>query len=67
MAGAGKLWRSSLRVTLPGQGHDVDSYSWGACGGPLTQAFVERASVAGLNTGCVASVPAPDFDLPPLP
>ena len=44
------------------QGHNTTS-SWDVCAGPLTQAFIEQASVAHLNTGCLASASAPPFDL----
>lgn len=62
-AGAQKLFPGSRDIALPGQGHDVNSGSWQACAGPLTQAFIEHASVARLNTSCLANVPAPAFTL----
>ncbi len=63
MAAAPALWPDSREITLPGQGHDVNSVSWQACAGPLTETFIEQASFAHLNTSCVATVPAPVFDL----
>ena len=63
--GAQESFPNSRAIALPGQGHDVNSDSWGACAGPLTQTFIEQASVAHLNTSCLASVPAPAFDLTP--
>jgi hypothetical protein len=47
---------------LPGQGHNTTS-SWDVCAGPLTQAFIEQAGVAHLNTGCLAAASAPPFEL----
>ncbi len=62
-AGAQKFFPDSRAFTLPGQGHDVDSGSWTACAGPLTQTFIEQASVAHLNASCLPDVPAPAFSL----
>ena len=62
-AGAHKYYPDSRDITLPGQGHDVGSASWAACAGPLTQTFIEQASLAHLDTSCLAAVPAPPFDL----
>jgi len=59
MAGAQKYWPDSREIALPGQGHDVNTDSWGACAGPLTQTFIEQASVAHLDASCLATVPAP--------
>lgn len=61
-AGAQKFWPDSRHITLPGQGHNVDSSSWQICAGLLTQKFISRASVAHLNTGCLAYL-APPFRL----
>ena len=61
-AGAQQLFPDSRDIALPGQGHDVNSASWAACAGPLTQTFIEQASVARLDTSCLASVPAPPFE-----
>jgi hypothetical protein len=58
-----KVFPSSRDITLPYQGHDVNSASWGVCVGALTQTFIERGSLAHLNTSCLANVPAPPFDL----
>jgi pimeloyl-ACP methyl ester carboxylesterase len=65
MAGARAIWPDSLDITLPGQGHDVNSFSWEQCAGTLTATFIAQASVAGLNANCLASVSAllPAFDL----
>ena len=62
-AGARKIFPDSRDIALPYQGHDVNSVSWGVCAGPLTQNFIEHASVAHLNTSCLASIPATPFDL----
>ena len=62
-AGARKLFPDSREYALPGQGHDVNSDSWIACAGPLTQTFIEQASAAHLDTSCLASVPTPPFEL----
>jgi hypothetical protein len=59
-----KFFPNSRAIALPGQGHDVNSASWAACAGPLTQTFIEQASVAHLNTGCLAAAGPPLFDLP---
>jgi pimeloyl-ACP methyl ester carboxylesterase len=64
-AGAQKFFPNSRAIALPGQGHDVNSASWAACADPLTQTFIDQASVAHLDTGCLASVPAPAFNLTP--
>ncbi len=61
-AGAQEFFPGSRDIALPGQGHDTNA-SWGACAGPLTQAFIEQASAAHLNTSCLAAAPAPAFDL----
>ena len=62
-AGSQKVFPNSRAFALPGQGHDVDSGSWAACAGPLTQTFIEQASVAHLNASCLLNVPAPAFGL----
>ena len=49
-------------TTLPGQGHDTNE-TWGACAGLLTQTFIEQASLAHLNTGCLSDAAPPAFDL----
>ena len=61
-AGAQKVFPGSREIALPGQGHNTTS-NWYVCAGPLTQAFIEQASVAHLNTGCLAAASAPPFDL----
>jgi pimeloyl-ACP methyl ester carboxylesterase len=61
-AGAQQLFPDSRDIALPGQGHDTN-YTWDICAGPLTQAFIEQASVAHLDTSCLATIPAPVFDL----
>jgi len=65
MAGARTIWPDSRDITLPGQGHDVNSFSWEQCAGTLTGTFIAQASVANLNTSCLASVSVllPAFDL----
>ncbi len=62
MAGIQKFWPNSRALTLPGQGHNPNSDTW-ACQGPLTQAFIEQASVAHLDTSCLAALPPPAFAL----
>ena len=62
-AGAQALFPDSRDITLPGQGHDVNSDSWAVCADPLTQTFIDQASLAHLDTSCLASVPAPPFEL----
>ena len=61
-AGAQAFFPDSRDITLPGQGHDTTD-NWELCAGPLTQTFIEQASVAHLNTGCLAAAAAPPFDL----
>ena len=61
-AGAQEVFPDSREIALPGQGHNTTS-TWYVCAGPLTQAFIEQASVAHLNTGCLAAASAPPFDL----
>ena len=61
-AGAQKVFPGSREIALPGQGHNTTS-SWDVCAGPLTQAFIEQAGVAHLNTGCLAAASAPPFEL----
>ena len=61
-AGAQRHFPNSRDIILPGQGHDVDSVSWQACAGAITQTFIEQASLAHLNTGCLAAI-APPFVL----
>jgi pimeloyl-ACP methyl ester carboxylesterase len=56
MSGAKAIWPDSKAITLPAQGHDVDSYSWGQCAGTLTGTFIAQASTAHLDTGCLAGV-----------
>ncbi len=62
MAGAQQFWPDSRDITLPGQGHSLTSDSW-PCEGALIQAFIAQASVAHLDTSCVAAIPAPAFPL----
>ena len=45
-AGAQEVFPDSRDIALPGQGRDVNSDSWEACADPLTQTFIELASVA---------------------
>ena len=61
-AGAQQFYPDSRDITLPGQGHDTTD-TWGVCAGPLTQTFIEQASLAHLNTGCLAAAGPPSFDL----
>ena len=61
-AGAQNAFPNSRAIALPGQGHNTNA-SWSACAGPLTQTFIEQASAAHLNTGCLTAASAPPFDL----
>jgi pimeloyl-ACP methyl ester carboxylesterase len=63
MAAVQRFWPDFREIVLPGQGHDVTPAPWGRCAGPLTQAFIEQASVAQLNTSCLATTPATPFVL----
>lgn len=62
MQGAAAVWPNSLTLTVPGQGHDIDPASAG-CITPLLQSFIDRGTVTGLDTSCLAQLPPPDFDL----
>jgi len=57
-----KFYPNSRDLALPGQGHDVNSVSWNACAGVITQTFIDQASLANLNTSCLATI-APTFVL----
>ena len=61
-AGAQQLFPDSRAIALPGQGH-LTNDTWGICAGPLTQTFIEQASVTHLDTSCLTNIPAPVFDL----
>jgi pimeloyl-ACP methyl ester carboxylesterase len=61
-AGAQRFFPDSRDITLPGQGHDVDSASWQACAGAIDQVFIQQASLAHLNTSCLPTI-APPFYL----
>jgi len=58
-AGAQKYYPDSRDIVLPGQGHDVNSASWQACAGVIDQKFIEQASLAHLNTSCLATIASP--------
>jgi hypothetical protein len=60
MAGAQQYWPNSRDITLPSQGHYLTPATW-PCESALIQVFIQQASVAHLNTGCVAAIPAPTF------
>jgi hypothetical protein len=61
MAGAQQIWPNSRQIVEPGQSHNTDINTWMQCGGRLVNAFVQSASVTGLNTGCLAQVSLPPF------
>jgi pimeloyl-ACP methyl ester carboxylesterase len=61
-AGAQQLFPGSRDIALPGQGHDTNN-TWDVCADPLTQAFIEQANAARLNTGCLAAAGPPAFGL----
>jgi pimeloyl-ACP methyl ester carboxylesterase len=63
LAGVQRFWPDFREVVLPGLGHDMPSAAWGHCAAPLTQTFIEQASVAHLNADCLASTPATPFVL----
>jgi pimeloyl-ACP methyl ester carboxylesterase len=60
-ARAQQLFPDSRDIVLPGQGHDTND-TWNVCAGPLTQAFTEQASLAHLDTSCLANIPAMVFN-----
>jgi hypothetical protein len=49
-------------LALPGQGHSLTSDSW-SCESALIKVFIQQGSVAHLDAGCVAAIPAPAFPL----
>jgi pimeloyl-ACP methyl ester carboxylesterase len=51
-----------LHIVVPSTGHGVVSTP---CGNRLVSDFIERGSVEGLNTGCVAAVRRPPFFVTP--
>ncbi len=61
MAGAERIWPNSLEVVELGQSHSIDINAWNQCDSALVRAFVETASVKGLDTGCLAQVTLPQF------
>ena len=61
MSGAQQIWPNSRLLAEPGQSHSMNLHAWLQCDVDLVQAFVERASVSGLNTGCLAQVALPPF------
>ncbi len=61
MAGAQQYWPASRDIALPAQGHSyTDANGW-LCESALIQAFIAQASVAHLDTSCLAAIPAPVF------
>ena len=61
MAGAEQYWPGSRVIVLPGQGHYFTSANGWDCESTLIQMFVRQASVAHLDTSCLAAIPAPVF------
>lgn len=62
MADAATVWRNSLLLTVPGQGHDLDPRS-AACEIPIMKSFIDRGGVDGVDTSCLKTLPPPTFDL----
>ncbi len=63
MAGAQQFWPGSRVIALPSQGHYFSSANGWDCESALIQIFIQQASVAHLDTGCLAAIPAPAFPL----
>jgi pimeloyl-ACP methyl ester carboxylesterase len=63
MAGARKYWPDGLELAVPGQGHEPFQDIWNSCAGLIMLAFVNSASVAHLDTSCLAHSFAVPFDL----
>jgi hypothetical protein len=63
MAGAQQFWPDSRDIALPSQGHCFNSANGWDCESALIQAFIQQASVAHLDTSCVADIRAPAFPL----
>jgi pimeloyl-ACP methyl ester carboxylesterase len=63
MADADRLWPNGLHVVEPTQGHDINGDAWSACLDSLTARFIDSGSVAGLDTSCLAAIPARPFAL----
>jgi pimeloyl-ACP methyl ester carboxylesterase len=61
MSGARQIWSNSRLLVEPGQSHSISLGAWLQCGADLVQAFIEHASVSGLNAGCLAQVALPPF------
>ncbi|HET9188079.1 MAG TPA: alpha/beta hydrolase [Acidothermaceae bacterium] len=63
MANAERLWPNGMHVVEPAQGHDINGDAWSACLTSLTDRFISAGSVAGLDTSCLADIPARPFAL----
>jgi hypothetical protein len=61
MASAQKFWPNSRELALPSQGTRPEHRDLGPCAGPIMQAFIQQASVAHLDTSCLATSPIPPF------
>ncbi|HET9672503.1 MAG TPA: alpha/beta hydrolase, partial [Actinomycetota bacterium] len=61
VAGAARQLTGSLTVAVPGYGHTVGHVG---CLPQVVAAFLAAGGVDGLDTGCVAEMPAPSFELP---
>jgi hypothetical protein len=60
--GRGNFTPITATSHCPAQGYQTNP-TWGSCAGPLTQAFIEQASLTHLDTSCLANIPALVFDL----
>jgi pimeloyl-ACP methyl ester carboxylesterase len=54
------IWPNSLSLTLPGQGHNISGMS-ASCVMQITRQFIQAASTANLDTGCLQDIQPPAF------
>jgi hypothetical protein len=62
VAGARTLWRYSLELAVPGQGHDIDNHS-GACDASIIASYIHQGSPRNLDTTCLSTLGPPTFAL----
>jgi pimeloyl-ACP methyl ester carboxylesterase len=58
MAGAKQRWPESLQLVEPHQSHDVSQWQ---CQEAVVDAFIERGTIDGLPTDCLATMQTPPF------
>jgi pimeloyl-ACP methyl ester carboxylesterase len=65
MAGADKLWPNSLALADPYQGHWLSDFQEISCRWSIMTEFIQKASVKGVDTRCLAEIKPPVFDVRP--